>query len=451
MCRILLLAFAILFRTLPAAAQELPAQSNIRADEDWSVLKTATSKTLPDWTRAKYVPLTSDGAIWLSTGLEVRARYEHYENSAWSDASKADDGYLWVRVMPHADLHVGRLRGFVQGIAGYAVGLANPASPTDRTGIDLLQGFGELALADERVRFRAGRELIALGSERLVGLRYGPNIPQPFDGLHATITMGETQVQFIHLRPVDIGSRDFDDHASDTKRLDGIYVTRRIGQVGLDAYWLGYRNRGARFDQGSGDEHRDTYGARAFGRGEHLGWNWEVMLQRGRFGAEPISAWSLGTDTSYQIRRLTVRVRADVISGDGDRSDGRLGSFNPMFPKGKYFGELTPIAPTNIIDLHPGLDFALSDAATIGFSEIAFWRHSLDDGIYAFGGTPVRSGRASRARFVGLQHEVVLNWHPYALVNVLASYSVFEPGDFIRESGSAQPIHMGALELMIRL
>ncbi|KWV46197.1 hypothetical protein AS156_21740 [Bradyrhizobium macuxiense] len=49
------------------------------------------------------------------------------------------------------------------------------------------------------------------------------------------------------------------------------------------------------------------------------------------------------------------------------------------------------------------------------------------------------------------QQEVVLNWHPHALVNVLASYSQLEPGEFIRQTGSALTIHMIGLEVMCRL
>jgi hypothetical protein len=44
---------------------------------------------------------------------------------------------------------------------------------------------------------------------------------------------------------------------------------------------------------------------------------------------------------------------ADVISGDADQNDEKLGTFNPLFPKGKYFGALSPIGPRNLIHLRP--------------------------------------------------------------------------------------------------
>jgi hypothetical protein len=316
------------------------------------------------------------------------------------------------------------------------VGLDTVPGPTDKTGVDLLQGFGEvsLPLGDATVHLRGGRELIALGTERLVGLRYGPNIPQPFDGVRAIADAGFVRLQLMDLRPVAIGPDNFDDRASATRRLTAAY-----------------RNQTAQFDQGRGAEHRQTYGLRFFGEAGHWGWNWELMLQRGRFADAQIRAWSLGTETSYRIDPFTLRLRADIISGDHDPSDRTLQTFNPLFPKGKYFGELTPLGPSNIMNLHPGIDIDLAHHLTLGLAAIGYWRESLGDGIYGIAGNVLRDGRGSNARHIGNQQELVLNWHPHPLFNILASYSLFEPGEFIRQTGPANTIHMIGFEATWRL
>ena len=38
-------------------------------------------------------------------------------------------------------------------------------------------------------------------------------------------------------------------------------------------------------------------------------------------------------------------MRLNVISGDRNAQDRTLGPFNALFPKGKYFGELSPVGP----------------------------------------------------------------------------------------------------------
>ena len=427
-------------------------QTPLRYDEDWSTLRNYDSATLPSWTNWKYQPLSSDGNIWLSTGVEARLRYEGYRNNAWGSLETANDDPSWFRVMPHLDLHAGPLRVFAQGILGVPISMQATPGPADKTGVDLLQGFGEavLPIGSADVRLRGGRSLVSLGTERLVGTRYGPNIPQPFDGAHLIGDVGPLRVQWFSLRPVDIGEDSFDDKRSDTVKLNGAYLTYQWPNVGLDAYFLDYRNDSAQFNQGIAQEHRRTYGLRFFGNADRLSWNWEAMLQDGRFGRSDITAWMIGTETSYNVEPFTFRLRANIASGDRDADAPSLQTFNPMFPKGKYYGELSPIGPYNMINLHPSIDVALGHNVTLGFAAMAYWRQSVGDGVYGLPGNLIRASHGSTARFVGHQEEVVLSWQPTPLLSFSASYSVFTPGKFIRDTGPAKTIHMVGLEAMFR-
>jgi hypothetical protein len=451
--RILALLGALL--PLAAQAQEV-AQTNLRYDEDWSVLRDATRD---GWREAKFIPLSKDGSAYLTLGGEARARFEGFGNNLWGDPAAPDDGYLWLRVLPHVDLHAGSARVFVQGIAGYARGVGAGRGPTDETGIDLLQGFADVRVplgGVGKLTLRGGRELVALGSERLVGTRYGPNIPQAFDGARAIADIGPVRVDAFHLRPVAIGAGDFDDRTSKTRRLDGIYTTIAPTKgVGIDAYWLGYENEAARFADRTGREWRDTFGLRLFGQHGDLGWNWEAMLQRGHFGGQPIRAWSLATETAWSFRaaplKLRLRLRANIASGDRDATDDRLGTFNALFPKGKYFGELSPIGPRNIVNIHPSVDFDLGKGFTVELVAARFWRESRGDGIYDIPGNLIRPAGGSDARHIGDQIEISAGWQASTLLSFSASLSAFRPGAFIRDTGPARTIHMVGAEAMLKL
>jgi len=158
--RLLLLLAALAPATAFAQSVE---QTNLRYDEDWSVLR---DEPREGWRQAKYVPLGDTGDAYLTLGGEARTRFEGFDNNLWGSPPASDDGYLWLRVMPHADLHAGPARVFVQGIAGHARGVGAGKGPADETGIDLLQGFGDLRLTlgtDSSLTLRGGRELMALG------------------------------------------------------------------------------------------------------------------------------------------------------------------------------------------------------------------------------------------------------------------------------------------------
>ncbi|MDG2520749.1 alginate export family protein [Caulobacter segnis] len=389
-------------------------------------------------------------------GLDLRARYEGFESNFWGAVDPADDGYLWLRALPNADVKAGPVRAYVQLAATQARGVGLGEGPVDTTGLDRLQSFVEVVLPtgeETQLVLQAGRALTPLGSERLVGRRYGPNVPQAFDGLRATVKTARLKVDLLDLRPVAVAPGNFDDRPSRTRRLGGVYATADLGQgAGLDVYWLDYANDGARFEQGAARERRDTYGIRFFGQRENWSWNWEAMVQRGRFGDDAIAAWSVGTETGYRFAdaplKPAFRLRANYVSGDRDPDDGKLGTFNALFPKGKYFGELSPIGPYNIANISPTVSLDLGRGVGLDLSAAAYWRASTRDGLYDVPGQLIRESGASRARFVGAQVEAAVTWQVDERLTLTGSMSVFAPGGFLRQTGPSDAIGMIGAETL---
>ncbi|AMK21522.1 MULTISPECIES: alginate export family protein [unclassified Sphingobium] len=435
----------------PASAQQreawqAPTLSITRYDEDWSDLADA-QKRAHHWTGPlKYIPLGDDS--WLSTGIELRARTENYQNNLWGGAGVPDDSYLWLRALPYADLHVGKVRAFVQPILAYALGVSPSASPIDQTRVDLLQGFGEVDLGP--VTVRAGRQMLSLGTERLVGTRYGPNVPLAFDGVRADGTVGRARISLLNMRPVQPGPGSFDDATSQDKALWGAYVTLPE----LDLYYLGYRNRLARFGGLTGREIRHSIGLRSNGVRGNWHWNVEGVAQFGHFEGQRISAWTLGTEVGHRFAALTfapdATLRVNVVSGDGKAGDGKIGTFNALFPKGKYFGELSPVGPTNIISVNPRINGTLGGGVSVSLAGMAYWRYSIADGVYDIPGNLIRDAGGSKARFIGKEAEATIAWQAMPEWELSASLSAFAPGAFIRETGPAKTIAMLGMESNFR-
>lgn len=441
----------------PLAAQtreawQAPTLSITRYDEDWSDLADA-QKRGHHWTgQFKYIPLGAD--VWLSTGVELRLRNENYADNLWGGADAPDDSYLWARAMPYADLHVGapdrlHARAFVQPIISHAVGVAPSASPIDQSRLDLLQGFAEVGAGP--VTLRAGRQMVSLGTERLVGTRYGPNTPLAFDGVRGSLSLGDGRALDLFLfNPVQPGPASFDDRTSYTRRLWGAYATL----PDLDLYYLGYRNRAARFGGLTGREERHSLGLRSHGARGDWHWNVEGVYQFGHYDRQRIAAWTIGTEVGRTLPHLPLSpdatLRFNIVSGDRDSEDDRLGTFNALFPKGKYFGELSPVGPTNIVSLNPRISAPLGDGFSASVAGMAYWRYARNDGVYDIPGNLVRGPGDSRARFIGKEVEATLAWQATAELELSTSLSFFAPGAFIRETGPAQTIAMTGLEANFR-
>ncbi len=435
-----------------------PTLTITRYTEDWSSLADPAARRARWTAPLKYIPLAPP-QVWLSTGLELRARVE---------ATQGQTARYW-RAMPHADLHVGRFRVFVQGLANAAQGVVGGPSPVDRTGVDLLQAFADVTVPiapGTTLRLEGGRQLVSLGSERLVGTRYGPNTPLPFDGTRALLDSGPYTASLFYLVPVAAGPHSMDDRRSRQKALWGLYATRWLGSghaARIDAYAMVYHDRAASLQQagfagGLGDERRVTLGLRSAGRAGSAYWDMEAMAQGGRLAGAPIHAWSVALRAGRRFPALPatpdLSLHVDLASGDKAPADGRVNGFNPLFPKGKYFGELSPLGPRNLIDVHPALTLALGKlnggAVQLGVTGMAYWRQSRGDGVYDVPGRQLHPATAGQARFLGKQAEAVVTWQATRELALTASASHFVPGGFLVQAGAGRPIDLFAGEASFR-
>jgi len=383
--------------------------------------------------------------------MEARSRYEGYENVNWGSA---DDDYIWHRFMPYADLHAGKVRLFAQPIVSDISGADRTESPVDSTGIDLLQAFAEVEtnIAEHvSLQVSAGRKLVSLGGGRFIDTRYGPNVPRAFDGFEATVTSQTRQLTALYLRPVDNKSDDFDDRTSHQKLVWGLYATQWLSMsrtIGIDAYYLGLRDRNAVLDQGAGRQSIHTFGSRFFGDTRAWYWNVESALQRGTFKSNDVAAWGAGGEIGHRFLQTPLQpqlgLQVDFISGDHDPQDPDLETFNPMFPNGKYFGALSPIGPRNLIHVRPSATIRPYKGVAVSLTGVAYWRESTNDGIYGIPGILVRSGQDSDERFIGKQIELAVAWQATKELNLSTSLSAFDPGPFIKDTGPARTIKMAA-------
>jgi hypothetical protein len=168
------------------------------------------------------------------------------------------------------------------------------------------------------------------------------------------------------------------DHTSHAEALWGVYATHWFDEArssGSDLYYLGYRNDRAQVQQGTGREIRKSFGTRWFGVATDWYWNIEGVLQTGRLADRRVSAWTLAGEVGKSFPDVPLKpgltLRADVASGDKSGTKARLEGFNPLFLNGKYFGELSPGGPRNLVDVHPVATINLNKALMLGVAAMA--------------------------------------------------------------------------------
>lgn len=438
-----------------------PPYQKLRYDEDYSYLKDPAKRS-DFWDPIKYIPLDDTGDWYFSLGGDARFRYEYYKNYRWNPSSPNTDGYLLQRYLLHADLHLGEsVRVFGQLQSSLEDWRAGGPRGTDENRLDLHQLFADVRLwgGDDKdsVTLRVGRQEMLYGSQRLIAVRETPNIRRSFDAARLLTQFGQWQIDAFLARPAEDDPGILDDWGHDQTDFWGVYATRPLPFLEgakIDLYYLGLRRSDSEYIQGTGDERRHSLGARLFGKHAAWDYNFEGVLQFGNFGGTDIRAWTFASDTGYTFEGAAlaprIGLRADIISGDRSPTDGRLGTFSALFPRGAYFGESSLIGPANLIDIHPTLDLHITDHLKFTADWDIFWRYSAGDGLYDNGGNVLRRPNGSAAHYVGNQPSIGLEWEVERHTTLNASYAHFFAGEFLKQSGPGSDVDFLALWLTYR-
>jgi hypothetical protein len=428
--------------------------NQLRYEENYSYLRDEKLRTEP-LDRIKYIPLNNDESTYVSFGGEIRERYEVFRNPDWGADPPDNNGYLLQRYMVHSDLHFGsRVRFFFQ-LKSALVTDEVTVRPPDLDTLDVNQGFIDISLLDHARRsvlLRSGRQEIQFGSSRLVSFREGPNVRQSFDGFRLSVCEAEWKIDLFAVKPVETNPGVFDDAPDHSRSFWGIYAVHPVGFLArafADIYYLGLDRKNAKFAQGTAREIRHSLGARLWRLDGGLDYNFEALFQWGTFGAGHIRAWTAASDTGYTVERAVWKPRlglkADAASGDKNPNDPNLQAFNPLFPKGSYFGEESLLGPVNFMDLHPTLDLHVTKTVTLTPQALFFWRQSTNDGLYGPAVNLIFSGNASRERYVGANPELQLDWQINRHLGATTYYSHFFAGPFLQASGPGKDTDFFAL------
>jgi len=465
-------------RTSPIAALvflamvlHAPAQSNVAStaaspernfkllseDEDWSFLRNPSLRE-DAWDRIKYIPLRSQTKDWyLSIGGEAREVWEQIGNDNWGQYPYMNS-YLNERYMLHFDIHYGgHVRTFVElksGLNSFRIG---GPRPIDEKKLDFQAAFLEAGTSTgpRWVMLRVGRQELEYGSGRLIDVREGPNVRLSFDGFLVKSQVDSWHIDGLAMRP-DLDNPGFFDNAPNhAVGFWGVYVTRPVFRdATIDAYYLGLDRQQAAFERGTAQEVRQSLGARLSvpiaTQRPGLDFDYEGAWQFGTFGTGNIRAWTVASETGYRFPKAPLKPRfsakADISSGDNPKSR-TLGTFNPLFPKGNYFGVLatTGPGPINFIDFHPHVETSFPHNVSLSVDWIFQWRESLEDGVYAVPGFLIRPADGSQARFVGHRPGTELRWQENRHLWLQADYGIFYAGEFLKETKPGRNLNYWAL------
>ena len=170
----------------------------------------------------------------------------------------------------------------------------------------------------------------------------------------------------------------------------------------------------------------------------------EGVYQFGKFAEKDINAWTLSFNTGYKFSKAKLKPEAGIktewISGDALYGDKKLQTFNPLFPRGGYFGLASLIGPANLFDIHPSLSLELKKTLFLNIDYDIFWRYSKNDGIYGPNVLLIYSGKNNPYKFIGKQLSTDLVYTPNNFLYFRWEFTWFDAGDYLKAAGPGKDI-----------
>ncbi|MCH7702141.1 MAG: alginate export family protein [Planctomycetes bacterium] len=435
-----------------ASQAPLPAPKylNLRYDEDFSYLDRAEGSYHPDmFDVIKNIDLGDD---WrLSLGGEFRVTIESETNKAFGATEPANDTFQHYRYFLHADVRYRNVfRVFVQGAVVHDEDRDLAFRGSDENIADLQQLFFDLRVwgGDERpVTLRVGRQELLYGNERYVSPLDWASTRRRFDAVKLFWTYPDWTVDMFYAKPVVVQRRQRDRYNEDFD-FYGLYVTYTgIPRHGLDLYAFAVDNTGSPVNPNgkAGDKSTYTLGSRFWGKTGGFDYETELAGQWGHWAGDTVQAWSWATTAGYTFSELKCQPRLglgfDWASGDDNPTDGKVGTFDQLFPLGHtYLGFMDLIGRQNITAARADLSAWIVPGSVKGaIAYHAFWLTHPEDALYnAAGGVVRRDPTGDSGRKVGQEMDLTVKWKLDAHSNVLLGYSHFWDSDLITNTGPSE-------------
>jgi hypothetical protein len=430
-----------------------PDFKNLRFDEVW-----AANQRSAHWDDAiKAIPLGTGSHVSLTLGGQLRWREESFRRF---NLSPQHDDNGQSRVLLHADLLAGNRRGAharvfaeFRDAQSYGRNLPGGVRTQDADRSDMQNLFGDIAWKNSFVRY--GRQEIALGRERLIGVPDWSNTRRGSQGARAQLVAGAVALDLIDARPMVVRQHD-GNIADSTQRFRVIALGNAPGAAaahrGLPATWQGYWIE-QEIRNGTTQTRRLTTGARTqwqwgnapSSRGYTL--EFEGGVQRGHVAARDINAWFWVAESQVQWRKRfgapTLALGLEEGSAEKPGTANTLEGLAALYPAAHAHGGYADvIGRTNVREWHLISTWDPFKALSLRAAAYRFDRLRTDDGVYSKQNTVLRAASNSTQRHAADEIDVTGTWKASRHLRLIFGGAIVMPGAFLKDTpGGAHTEH----------
>lgn len=417
--------------------------------EDWTSMADPAKRDDP-LDRLKYIPLDSDGDVYLTLSGELRLRVNQTTNPNLREAEAQRQDIN--RIVGGADLHIGehlRFYGEVAhgGISGRNLGV--PAA-TLRNDVVIQQSFVEARtdIGDVDVGVRYGRQEFVDGPNLLTSQRDNNTIRYTMNGWRFYARGSKLRIDAFDFRPTAYGDLGTGDDVNDPARRFsgasvGVMLPKTIlgnkANMAFDAFlWRRHNDVGA-WGGRVGPATRYYLGGWLRGDVGAINLDWSVNRQWGYYMDQDISAWQAFIAQTYKLGKSKtaprIGVHFDYASGGGSYGDGKLRNAYAPFGNNIYFSYQLYLTPSNLRAVTPNFSFSpFKDARITAEYEFAY-RDNVNDAVYRANGQPFAGTQNGTARKIAELARLQMVWTITPRLSFTGRYEHLDAGPALTDAG----------------
>ncbi|MFO0985126.1 MAG: alginate export family protein [Planctomycetota bacterium] len=369
-----------------------------------------------------------------------------------ADRPHDDIDFVLLRTRLHADAELkDHLRTFIELQDSRSFG-AEGSVLTDDEGLGLHQAYLDVDHMWDDLSLRLGRQELSYGDGRLVNALDWSNFSRTWDAAKLVYSVEGNQLDVfasiiregVAFKPTDPNARA----ADDDQNFNGIYYHNTgLQNQEFDLYCFQRRFGNDPFtneEGGKGDVRDYTIGAREKGKYGALDQSFEYAYQFGNRADDQVDAWALAAVLGVTGDDLPGKPRLsleyDFATGDRDPTDGKIQTFDPLFPYGHFYqGFMDVFAWKNGGDLALRLAAKPCDRWTLELALHDFRLARAEDAWYDSAGNAIRRDPAGNSGTkVGNEIDLTARVAATDNLGLYLGYGYFLPGTFVRETGDSK-------------
>ncbi len=406
--------------------------------------QSASTTNQDDWLRPTQ-SFNEQLPYWLRFSGQYRSRWEAKDGLSFSTG---DDGYLLSRLWVGMQIRPTKwltIFGQTQDARVFANNLI-PSKPPYQNTFDIHQAYVRIGQRETGwADLEVGRQELALGSSRLIGVSHWLNTPRVFDAVRLGLHRDGVRVDLFSSSVVQ--NRDgVIDHHSQGDNVHGVFGSfyNVIPKAALEPYFF-WRLESARFTpteiSKSGHLDEKTFGFRLIGSlPAHWDYETEMVKQLGSLGNNSIQAWAgywtIGRRFEDMAGKPRPYIQYNYASGDNNPSDRTNGTFDQLYPSAHdRMGLADLIGWRNVRNLQVGLFLEQNRRWSWKFVYHNNWLATNRDGLYtASGALVVRPAMRDVSRYIGAELDAQANYRWNSALDFGVGYAHLFTGMFLNQT-----------------